>query len=189
MLEDDPFVAEFLIEPLTQLGVCLFQPHGLDRLGDHCAQTIGSDRLFEESESPLLHRLDRLGHGGMSCDHDHFAFREQPSAVVEHLHAVDVVHHQVGDQDIVGVLIESLLAFRSAGGHRAAITHSFQALGHRAGVGWVVVDDQQGIIFRICQIGRAGFVPFAHRLPPSAKRLRTERLFAEVSDRSVASER
>ncbi len=55
---------------------------------------------------------------------------------------VDVVHHQVGDHDVEGVLLDQLDPLRAAGGHGAVVADSLQTLGHGLGVGRLVVDDQ-----------------------------------------------
>ena len=56
--------------------------------------------------------------------------------------AVDVVHHQVGDDDVEVLFLDDAGAVAAGGGHAAVEADPLQALGDGLGVGLIVVDDQ-----------------------------------------------
>ena len=67
------------------------------------------DGFFNESESTVLHRFDRLGNGAMSRDHDDLAVGERLLGPGKDLHTIDVVHHQISNHDVIVVLVDLFL--------------------------------------------------------------------------------
>ena len=76
----------------------------------------------------------------MAGNQNHFAFRLQVFGFFKDVHAIDVVHHQVRDDDIVGVFFEQLRACRTGTGAGAVEPNAFDALVHRPNMVLVVVD-------------------------------------------------
>ena len=62
--------------------------------------------------------------------------------VFEDTHTVDIVHHQIGHDNIVGVLTEHLYAFGTRGRETTFQPNALEAFGHRAGVIFFVVHQQ-----------------------------------------------
>jgi hypothetical protein len=125
-------------------------PDGVPRLFRHRPEPRGGDRFFEEIEGPLLHRLHRLGNGGVAGDHDHLRLGKRLLRAAENLHPVQAVHHQVGDDDVENFGVEPLGPLRPAFGDGALVAHPLQSLGHGVGVVGVVIDQQHA------QRGRGG---------------------------------
>ncbi len=65
------------------------------------------------------------------------------------MHAVDIVHYQIGDDDIEAILFDGFGTFRTTGGHCATKPDAFETFRHSASVGSVVVNDQDGEFTRI----------------------------------------
>jgi len=134
------------------------QPDGVDRAFEHRPQPIRADRLFQEIESALLHRLDGLRYGRVARDHDHLALGQQLARAGQNLHAVDLVHDQIGDDHVVRVLLDAFPTFRSGGGDIANVADPFQNFRHGVRVRTIVVDDQSANrlgtrnfrLFRVC---------------------------------------
>ena len=73
---------------------------------------------------------------------DHFGVGLFDLGVLEYAQPVDVVHHQVGDDQIEGRLLDHPCPGLARIGDLAVKTDSFEALGHGLGVRGVVIDDQ-----------------------------------------------
>ena len=143
---NDPFEAEFFIESLAKLCIFLSQANGFNGLAGDRSEPSGSDRLFQKVEGPMLHRFDRFGDRGMTGNHDHFTVGEHFASLSQQLHTIDIIHHQIGDDHIVSILVDHLRTFWSAGGDGATITDTFQALGHGTSVCPIVIHDQYRIL-------------------------------------------
>ncbi len=85
----------------------------------------------------------------MAGHHDDFAVGERGSSRLQDMHAIDIVHDQIGNDDIKCVLFNSGSALGPAGGDRAAIADALEAFGHGARVGSIVVDNQDSEFARI----------------------------------------
>ena len=94
------------------------------------------ERLEQVVERPLLHRLDGRGDRAVAGHEDHFGVGLVGLRPGEDAQAVDVVHHQIGDDDVEGRLLDQLRPFGAGGGHAAVEAHPLEALGHGLGVGW-----------------------------------------------------
>ena len=62
--------------------------------------------------------------------------------LVQDVEAADLVHHEVGQDDVEVLLLDEPEALAAAGGDHALVADAFEALGHGVGVGLVIVDDQ-----------------------------------------------
>ena len=84
-------------------------------------------------------------HGGvdraMTGDQDDFGVGEVVFGPAEDLHAINIVHHQVGNDNVVAPLLDLPRPLGAGGSDRTDVADPFQALGHRLGVGFVVVDE------------------------------------------------
>ena len=76
-------------------------PHGVRRFVGNGPQPIECHRLFQKIERPLLHRFDGFWYGSMARDHNHIGIRQRLLGATQNFHAVDIVHDQVGNHDIV----------------------------------------------------------------------------------------
>ena len=113
------------------------------------------DGFFDESKGAVLHRFDRLGNGAMSRDHDNFAVGERFLGPGKDLHAIDVVHHQISNHDVIIVLVDFFCSFRSGSSLYAIVAHAFEDFRHGLRVMLVVIDNQDGdgrglVVFRLC---------------------------------------
>jgi hypothetical protein len=59
----------------------------------------------------------------------------------EDLHPIDIVHHQIGDHHVVGVLLKHPLALRTTRGDLATVTDLLKTLGHGPGMRRIVIHD------------------------------------------------
>jgi hypothetical protein len=80
----------------------------------------------------------------MSCDQDHLRVRQQLLGSIENLQAVDLVHDQVGNDQIERPLLEFLQAFRTARGDGRLVSNALQAFSHGFRMRHVVIDDEHG---------------------------------------------
>ena len=103
---DDPLKAELLVESLVELEVLPLQPHPLARPVDGRAEVGEIEWLLEVGEGALLHGRDRRGDGAMAGDDDHLCLGGGLLRPGEDFQAADVVHHQVGDDDIERFLLD-----------------------------------------------------------------------------------
>jgi len=55
--------------------------------------------------------------------------------------SVDIVHHQIGNDDVEGRFLKKLRALVARGGHAATTSDTFQAFRHGLGVCPIVIDD------------------------------------------------
>ena len=78
------------------------------------------DRLFEEVERPLLHRLDGLGDGGVAGDQDHLGVGQRlPARARISMPSTSFITRSVTTMSNVSVSI-----FRAPSGPLVATTHS-----------------------------------------------------------------
>ncbi len=98
--------------------------------------------FFNESEGAFLHRFDRLGNGAMSRDHDDLAVGKRFLGPGKDLHAIDVVHHQISNYDVVVMLIDFFCSFWSGSSLYAIVSHAFEDFRHGLRVVLVVIDNQ-----------------------------------------------
>ena len=139
---DDALEAELLVQPPLQLDVGPPQPRALDRLLRARAKLVDVQRLQQVVEGPLAHRLDGRRHRAVAGQQDDLGVGLVGLRPGEDAQAVDVVHHQVGDDDVEVLLLDDAGRLAAGGGHAAAEADPLEALGHGLGVGPVVVDDQ-----------------------------------------------
>ena len=139
---DDPFEAELLVEPAIEFEIGAAEAGTGGGLFRDDPQLVHVERLEQVVERPLLHRLDGRGNRAVAGDENHFGVGLVVFGVRQHFEAADVVHHQVGDDDVELFLFELLQAFGAAAGGDAVEADPFQTVGHRQGVRLVVVDDQ-----------------------------------------------
>ena len=110
-------------------------------LGDG-PQLVDVERLEQVVERPLLHGRDGRGDRAVAGDQDHLGVGQVVLGRAQNLQAVDVVHHQVGDDDVELLLRELLEPLGSRGRRRAGKADPLQAVGHGQGVRLIVVDNQ-----------------------------------------------
>ena len=118
------------------------KPSRLRRLVGDRSQLVDIERFGQISRGPGLHggdgRLDRAMAGE---DHD-FGVRQLPFGLGQDLEPANPLHDQVGDDDVEVVFFDEPESLAAAGGHDAIVANAFEALGHRRGVRFVVVDHQ-----------------------------------------------
>src|SRR5208337_515744 len=61
--------------------------------------------LGDEIEDPLLEGLLGGFHGGEAGDDDHFGFRMHFFGFVQEAHAIDLFHLEIGNDDVIGGLL------------------------------------------------------------------------------------
>ena len=105
---DDALEAELLVEPALQLDVGPPQPGALGGLLGDRAKLLDVQRLEQVVERPLLHRLDRRGDRPVAGHEDHLAVGLGLLGPGEDPEAVDVVHHQVGNNHVEGPVFDQL---------------------------------------------------------------------------------
>ena len=78
----------------------------------------------------------------MTGDHDDLGVDRSSLGTRQNLEATDVVHHQVGDDDVERLLLDLPGSLRTTANHHDLIVEPAQHLAHGAGMDDVVVDDQ-----------------------------------------------
>ena len=78
----------------------------------------------------------------MAGNKDHFRIGQRLPGAGQNLHAIDVVHHQIGDDDVERIGFDLPRAFGAARGDNALIADLRQALFHGPRQRLVVIDDQ-----------------------------------------------
>ncbi len=150
---DHPLEAEFFVQPAVQFGVRPPQPQaGRGFFGDG-PQLAQIERLEQIVERPLLHGRHGRGDRAVAGDQDHLGVGQGLLGAGQDLQPVDVVHHQVGDDDVERLLLDQLGPLRAGGGHGAVVADALQAFGDGLGVRGVVVDDQHANVARRGLIG------------------------------------
>jgi hypothetical protein len=99
--------------------------------------------LGDVREGAALHRLDGRLERHEAGDHDHLGVRVQRAAALEDLHAVDLLHLQVGQDDVEGLLLQQPQRVRPALGRGdlvALLAHHVLEVAQRHAL---VVDDEQ----------------------------------------------
>ena len=89
-----------------QIHVLPTQLDGINRLRDDRLQSFGRDRFLQEVESLPAHRFDRPGNGCMSGYQNDVAIRLGLLRLLENLHPIYFIHHQIGDDDVINVLVQ-----------------------------------------------------------------------------------
>ncbi len=79
----------------------------------HGPQLVDVQRLEQVVEGALLHGRDGRGNRAVAGDQDHLGVGQDLLGAGQDAQAVDVVHHQVGDDDVEGVLLDPPDAFRA----------------------------------------------------------------------------
>ena len=78
----------------------------------------------------------------MAGDHDHLRVGRRLLRPGQDLEAADIVHHQVGDDHVEGILIDLPGSLRAAANHHDLIVEPTQHLAHGAGMDDVVVNHE-----------------------------------------------
>ena len=78
----------------------------------------------------------------MAGDNDHLGFRRHGLGPGQDFQAADVVHHQIGDNNIEDLLLDLLGPLRAAAGDHALVAEASEPLAHGASMHNVVVDDE-----------------------------------------------
>ena len=139
---DHPLEAEPLVELLLELDVRPRQPLRLrDLVGDR-PQLVDVERLGQVGGGAGLHGGDGgLDRAVAGQDHD-LGVGQLALGLGQDLQAADLVHDQVGDHDVEGLLLDQPEPLAAAGGDDALVADALEALGDRLGVRLVVVDHQ-----------------------------------------------
>ena len=98
----------------------------------------------------------------MAGDQNHFAFGLQVFGFLQNIHAIDVVHHQIRDDDIVSVLLEQLRPVWAGAGAGAVQPETLNAFVHRAHMVLVVVDQEDSNRGQIGSVFTVVFAGFCH---------------------------
>ena len=139
----DSFEAKPFVEAATQLDIGLLELYCLNGFSCDCTKSIGCDRLFKEIEGTELHGFDGFGHGCVASYHHHLAVGHQLASKRQDLHPVKFIHHQVCDNNVIGILLEHPFALGTAGRHGASVASSLQAFGHCPCVSRIVIDNEE----------------------------------------------
>ena len=139
---DHPFVAEFLIETLAEFRVLAEQADSCGSFLHRVTQLSDVERLGEIRVNAMLSRRDGRLDGGVSRQQDDLGVGQFLLRLAEDFEAVQIVHHQVGDNDIVGLTFDQRRGPRTRVGHGAVVSDATQALGHSLCVSLIVVHDQ-----------------------------------------------
>ena len=99
---DDALEAELFVQPAVQLEVRPPQPGAFGRLFGARPKLGDIDRLQEIIERPALHRLDRRGDRAVAGQENDLGVGLLRFGEVENAETVDIVHHQVGNDDVEG---------------------------------------------------------------------------------------
>ncbi len=118
------------------------QANGLGRLGNDSLQPFGSDRFFEKIIRAFAHGIDRPRDGRMSGHQYDFEFFLGFFGLLENAHSVDVIHHQIGDHDVIQIFSQQLEPLRARGSDRAIEPNSLEAFIHGPGQVFVIIDNQ-----------------------------------------------
>ena len=105
-------------------------------------ELVDVERLGEVRVRAVLHgRHDGID-AAVTGDDDDFRFGELGFGLVEDGQAVDVVHLQVGDDDVEVFAFDEGCPLAAGVGHRAIAADALEAFGDGLRMGLVVVDDQ-----------------------------------------------
>ena len=107
---DDALEAVFLVEPAVQLEVGPPQPGAFGRPFGARPKLGDVDRLEQIVERPALHCRDRGGDRAVAGHADDFGVGLLRFGEIEDAEPVDVVHYQVGNDDVEGGLPDDFRA-------------------------------------------------------------------------------
>ncbi|GIW78682.1 MAG: hypothetical protein KatS3mg105_0489 [Gemmatales bacterium] len=139
---DHPLETEFLIQLPFQFAV---GPRQLEAFGsaiDHGSQFRHVDRFGQVVGCPLLDGLYRTLDIPVSGNEDDFGIGQLLFGFAQKLQAVQVLHFEVGQNDIEIFLLDELGPFEAAGGDNALVADARQALGHGFGMKFLIVYDE-----------------------------------------------
>ena len=106
VLGDDLDLALVAFDLFAQIAVLALQADLLQRLGHHLAHLVEAERLGDVIEGAVLHGIHRRLQRGVAGDHDHFGVRPGFAALFQHLHAVHLLHAQIGQHHVEGLLLQ-----------------------------------------------------------------------------------
>src|SRR5881397_4144984 len=99
-LPDDLLEAEGALHLLEEPAVVAAQQHGVHHAAHDQAQLVVVEGLRHVVDGAELHRLHGDLLRAVGGDHDDRQVRVDAARVLEHLHAADAVHAEVGDDDV-----------------------------------------------------------------------------------------
>jgi hypothetical protein len=132
----------FSLSAALQLDVGSLERSTFGRFLHHGPQLFQIDRLEQVIERPLTHGVDRRLDGAVAGDQDHLGVGQVVFGLGQQRQTIDVVHLEVGDDDLEVIVGNALRSLGSRGGHRAVVPGRFEPLGQQLGVGCLVIDDQ-----------------------------------------------
>ena len=142
-LADDPLEPEPLLELLGELLGAADEAPVLQGLGHAVAQFGQVQGLGDVVGGALADGLDGGLDRGVAGDDDDLGLRVQPPGRLQDLQAADLVHHQVGDDEVEGVVCHDLQGPPRLGDDDAGVAGPGEGLGDGVGLGPVVFDDEQ----------------------------------------------
>ena len=118
----------------------------LERLADERAQLGGGERLRDEVVRAALHRVDRRLHGGVGGHHDDLRVGRDLLGDRDDIEPGAVRHHQVGEDDAVGLrrVLERVARRREAGRGRDGVALPPEEDRQHLAESGLVVDDEDG---------------------------------------------
>ena len=139
---DDVLEAVFLLDDLPQVAVLADEALVIERALDGELQLIHLERLGDVVVGAELHRLERRLHRLVRRDQDDRRLRQHLAAFAEDVEAADLVHAQIGDDELRGVHGEVFQRLLSGSvGHRLMSTF-LADVGDDRDHSRVVIDDE-----------------------------------------------
>jgi len=141
VVADDALEAVALVELLAELEVVAAQVLFLEGVADDGPELLEVDRLAQVGGGPLLHGGHGVLDGGVARDEDDLDLGVALLGLDEDLHAVHLVHHEVGDDEVVVGLGEAVEPLAAAGDDVAVAGEALEGVGEGLPVIDLVVND------------------------------------------------
>jgi hypothetical protein len=139
---DDLLEPERALDLGEEAAVVAPEQHVLHHAADDDAQLVVVEGLREVVLGPELHRLHGDLLRAVRRDHDRRGVRIGAAQMLEHAHAADAVHAQVGDDDVEGAGVDVAHRLLAAFGGLDLIALASEKALQREAHRFLVVDDQ-----------------------------------------------
>ena len=139
---NNTFKTELLVKPAVEFDIFSLEPKFFGGLFYCRTQVREIQRLLEIRISALLHGCDGRGDGAMPRNDNHLGFNRHLFGPGEDLETANIVHHQIGNDDIKGLLLDLSHSLGATASHDTLVAQSAQSLAHRTGMHDVVIHDE-----------------------------------------------
>ena len=139
---DDVGEREFLFERGAEVEVFVLELFPLDRFVDDDLQLFDVERLSDVVEGAGLERLDSRFRRGVGRDHDDGDRRILRFGLAQQLEARAVGEHQVAQDEVGLVFLQSRASIGEGGSRRDAATVLFENSAQEVAKRHLVIDDQ-----------------------------------------------